>query len=90
MGIDAYSVAQEHSIVHDLWWHQEPDILVMLDVSLDEIRRRKSNPAWPKWIFDVQSERLNHARQNAWLTLDTDTMSANEIADSIRQAIDVQ
>lgn len=86
-GYDAYSVAQEHSIISDLWAHQEPDVVVHLDVSLAEIRRRKRNPRWPEWIFDEQVRRLESARANATLVLDTDDVSAERIADEVHRYI---
>jgi deoxyadenosine/deoxycytidine kinase len=71
-GFEAYSVAQEHSSVHDLWNHQQPDFVLYLDVSLEEMRRRRDNPDWPEWIFEKQSQRLRHAREHAALVIDTD------------------
>ena len=71
MGFEAYSVAQEHSAVADLWNHQLPDYLVFLDVSLDEVRKRRDNPRWPGWIYDLQTARLAPARDRANLVVDT-------------------
>ena len=87
-GLNAYSVAQEHSIVHDLWEHQQPDILVFLDVSLQELRRRKSNPDWPAWIFDVQNQRLEHAREHADIVINTDDEPADVVVVGITRFLD--
>lgn len=87
-GLDAYAVAQEHSIVHDLWEHQQPDVLVFLDVSLDELRRRKVNPNWPEWIFDAQNQRLEHAREHADIVIDTDNEPADAVVAEITRRLD--
>ncbi|MBA2452674.1 MAG: hypothetical protein H0V47_05850 [Chloroflexia bacterium] len=87
-GLDSYSVAQEHSIVHDLWKHQQPDMLVFLDVSLEELRRRKANPDWPEWIFDAQNQRLEHARDHADIVIDTDNAAAEAVAATIARFLD--
>lgn len=78
-GYDAYSVAQEHSIVRDLWAHLEPDHVLFLDVSLDGIRRRKRNPRWPEWIYNEQERRLLNARENAAMVVDTDAHGVEEV-----------
>jgi hypothetical protein len=83
-GFDAYSVAQEHSAVHDLWAHLEPDRLLFLDVSLDVIRKRRRNPNWPDWIYESQEKRLADARNHAHLVIDTDDLSVDEV---VRQAV---
>ena len=86
-GIDAYSVAQEHSIINDLWQHQQPDVVVVLDVSLDTIRSRKENREWPEWIYAEQSKRLEHAREHADLIIDTDEVSAEDVASEVSRFV---
>lgn len=86
-GVDAYSVAQEHSMIGDLWRHQQPDIVAFLDVSLDAIRERKHNDVWPRWIYNEQSKRLTDARANADVVVDTDLEPAETIADNLAQYI---
>jgi hypothetical protein len=87
LGIDAFSVAQEHSIIGDLWRHRDPDLLVYLDVSLNTIRARRSNPDWPGWIYDHQLERLERARANASFIIDTNAKSPAEIVAELSGAI---
>lgn len=70
-GFDAAAVAQEHSIIGDLWNHHHPDKVIFLDVSLDAIRARRGNPSWPEWLYKLQSERLSAARARADLIVDT-------------------
>jgi hypothetical protein len=73
-GVDAYAVAQEHSIVAELWRHLEPDYLVYLETSLATIRRRRADSAWPEWIYDTQLQRLANARRNADVIVRTDDL----------------
>lgn len=87
-GLDAYSVAQEHSIVHDLWAHLQPDVVVVLEVSLEEIRARKANPDWPEWIYETQDQRLKHARENADVVIDTDRLPVESVVAEIVRAVD--
>ena len=86
-GYEAYSVAQEHSAVHDLWAHQQPDLVVFLDVSLGAIRERKGNHDWPEWIFEEQSQRLQHAREHADIVIDTDLESVEMVVECILRCI---
>jgi adenylate kinase len=69
-GIDAYVCAQEHSEIPTLWDHARPDFIVLLEVDLETIRKRRS-PNWPKPIFDMQRRRLLNARSAADLVIDT-------------------
>jgi hypothetical protein len=82
-GVDAYAVAQEHSQIRDLWNHQLPDALVLLDASLETVRLRRADPAWPAWIYAVQQERLADARAHADLVLATDHSDQQALADEI-------
>lgn len=86
-GVDAYAVAQEHSMVRDLWRHLQPDILVLLDASLATVRARRDDPNWPAWIYDTQQQRLAHARAHADLTLATDERDPESVADEIMRAL---
>lgn len=86
-GFDAYSVAQEHSIIRDLWRRREPDLVIFLDVSLDAIRARRGNPNWPEWIYDLQMERLEPARTNATVVVDTSVKSPAEILGDLEVVI---
>lgn len=85
-GFESYSVAQEHSEIRDLWAHLEPDRVLFLDVSLEVIRQRRDNPVWPEWIYAAQQERLEDARDNADLVVDTDNLTVDEV---VRQAVSV-
>jgi hypothetical protein len=78
-GVDARSVAQEHSIVSDLWNHGRPDLVVFLDVDLDNVRKRRANPNWPEWIYALQRERLTSARSRADVVVDTSTKTEDQV-----------
>lgn len=69
-GYDAHAVAQEHSAVRDLWSRKNPDALIALDVSLEEVRNRRS-PDWLEAVYERQHERLAAAYAAADLTIDT-------------------
>lgn len=86
-GHDAYVVSQEHSIVRNLWNHQQPQLVVLLDVDFDTVRRRRGG-SWPRWLFDLQQERLKHARQNADLVLNSSHLTVDEIVASITSLIE--
>jgi hypothetical protein len=87
-GYDAWAVAQEHSIIHELWRHQHPDRVVYLQTSLDAIRRRRNAPRWPEWIYTVQLQRLENARSNADLIVDTDALDLPGVVQQIVSALD--
>lgn len=74
-------------MIRDLWRHQQPDVVVYLDVSLDAIRERKQNPDWPRWIYNEQSKRLMDARANAEVVVDTDLEPADVIADNLLEYV---
>lgn len=83
-GFDAWAVAQEHSAIAALWRRQAPDVLIYLDVSLESIRARRGDPQWPRWIYDLQTERLSDALQHADVVVATDDLSSVAVA---RQAL---
>lgn len=88
-GIDAYDVAQEHSVIADLWRHQFPDFLVVLTVDLETVRERRG-PEWPGWIFDLQIERLADARQHASIVVSNQDSPADATVRQIVEAINDQ
>lgn len=73
-GYDAYAVAQEHSAISWLWRHAEPEVLIYLDVPLATVRERRGEE-WPQAVYDAQEVRLQEARVNADLLLNTQTES---------------
>lgn len=69
-GYDARVVAQEHSIIRDLWQKRDPDVIVALDLDLATLRARRS-PTWSAEIFALQHERLKEAFAAADLIINT-------------------
>ncbi|MBL8062982.1 MAG: hypothetical protein JNK32_08195 [Anaerolineales bacterium] len=67
-------IAQEHSYAQKMWQIiTKPDILIYLECSFENsTQRRKLN--WVPADHEEQLRRLAHARQNADLTIDTNTL----------------
>lgn len=84
--VDAYAVAQEHSVVRDLWNHLQPDRVVYLQASLETVRLRRG-PGWPDWIYELQRERLADARAHAAVTVDTGESDVDQTVRRIVTAI---
>lgn len=84
-GYDAYVVAQEHSIVRDLWNRRDPDIVVALDIELEVLRQRRS-PTWSAAIYALQRERLGPAFAAAHLRIDT---GVHDIDTALRMTLDL-
>lgn len=83
-GYDAYAVAQEHSIIRDLWAKREPDVVIALDLDLEVVRRRRS-PTWSADIYAKQHERLQPAFDAADLFIDT---GEHDIDAALRMTLD--
>ena len=69
-GYDARVVAQEHSIIRDLWQKRGPDVVVALDLDLATLRERRS-PTWSADIFALQHQRLREAFAAADMVINT-------------------
>jgi hypothetical protein len=82
LGIEVYNIAQEHSGIRKLWQKRNPDVLVMLDVTLPVIRRRRDVP-WGEERLVAQRERLRDARANADLYIQTDSLSRDEVVEQV-------
>jgi len=85
-GHEAYVVSQEHSIITELWRHLDPEYLVLLEADFEVVRQRRGG-TWPRWLFDLQQERLRHAREHADLILDTGTLSIEQSLQAIEAAV---
>jgi broad-specificity NMP kinase len=86
LGIDAYHVAQEHSLIQKLWNHRQPDILVVLDAELTVIRQRRM-VSWGEERLVVQRARLGDACKHADLYIHTDNLSREEIVKNVLERI---
>lgn len=87
-GYEVRQIAQEHSYVKDMWRKiAKPDVLIYLDVSFpNTILRRQLN--WQREEYEVQVNRLEHARLHADLYLDTDQYSIEEATIILRQFLE--
>jgi cytidylate kinase len=78
-GFQCRHIAQEHSYVPTMWKRiTNPDLLIYLNSSFEvSTQRRKLN--WNEAEYQEQLRRLDHARQHADLTIETDDLSPVEV-----------
>ncbi len=82
-GWRARAVAQEHSFVPDMWRRlTNPRVLVFLDASWEETRRRKAL-RWTRADYAAQQKRLAHARAHADLYVFTDGLTPEDVVERI-------
>lgn len=82
-GIHAREIAQEHSYAPAMWQRlTQPDVLIYLDVSAEEARRRQRTVASDS-LWEKQHRRLRHAYAHADLYLDTDELTPEEILERV-------
>ena len=81
LGYDAFSAAQDHSYVPDMWQRlNPPDVLIYLDLTLEAVRQRgRTGTGWDQAYLDEQHHRLRHARAHCDLYLPTDDLSEEEV-----------
>ena len=80
-GISAKHIAQEHSYVPDMWKRlTNPDVLIYLDVSYPLTLKRR-NLSWSEEEYKEQLSRLEHAKVNASLYINTDNLTIDEVLD---------
>ena len=77
-GYNAKSVAQEHSLVPDLFLHARPDIVIYLEASDATVAVRK-NTGWEPHLLRQQRDRLKLARERADIRLVTDALSPAQL-----------
>ena len=81
-------IAQEHSYVPDMWKRlTNPDVLIYLDVSypITKIRRKLT---WTENEYMIQVNRLQNARENADLYINTDHTTPNEVLELVLAFLD--
>lgn len=78
-GYNAHHIAQEHSLVPEMWQIiTMPDLLIYLDVSYEQcIARKPINLTRAE--FEEEVRRLHHARQHANLYIHTDQLTAEQV-----------
>lgn len=81
LGYDAYTAAQDHSYVPDMWQRlNPPDLLVYLDVTLEAAwQRGRSGAGWDQEYLDEQHHRLRHARVHCDLYVPTSDLSQEDV-----------
>jgi hypothetical protein len=57
--------------------------VVALEVDLETIRSRRSEAAWPEWLYETQQRRLSQARDAAAMLIDAATTPAPEVLDRV-------
>lgn len=78
-GFHCRHIAQEHSYVPDMWQRlTKPDLLLYLSVSYEKTLERR-NLNWTIHEYQVQLDRLSHARTHADIIIDTETLEVNEV-----------
>jgi ABC-type cobalamin/Fe3+-siderophores transport system ATPase subunit len=73
-------IAQEHSYVKDMWKRiSNPDVLIFLQASFPVCTARR-HLNWNEADFAEQQRRLSYALAHADLTVDTDALMPDEVA----------
>lgn len=78
LGFEAFSVAQEHSYVRELWRAKNPEVVVYLDANLSTIRRR-GHATFTRLLLEEERKRLAWARQKADLYIKTDRLTPDQV-----------
>lgn len=82
-GLTVRHIAQEHSYVPNMWKKiSNPDVLVFLDVEFETTLKR-SSLAWNKQEYQTQLERLENAKENADLIIQTDDLTPQQITEIV-------
>lgn len=81
-GITARAVAQEHSMISNLYQRSGPGIVVVLVANWGTVHRRR-RLAWERDFYRTEWNRLARARQDAKLILHTDALTREEVVAAI-------
>lgn len=87
-GLEAYTVAQEHSEVSDFFGRRHPDVVVYLDVGCRVLRKRRRLSSGPGFLAR-QRKRLARARLEADIYILTDDLEESEVYDQVMLALDL-
>lgn len=86
-GYAARAVAQEHSVIPELWRHAgRPGALILLEAQRSTIIQRRGAD-FPGWLLDLQYQRLASARKHADLSIVTDGKSAEEVVSLVLEHV---
>lgn len=84
LGYQARSCCQEHSDVPAMWQRIAPARwLILLDVTLEEMRARVPRSDWSESLLRRERQRLAHARQHADLVIMTDGLTPAEVLEQV-------
>jgi ABC-type glutathione transport system ATPase component len=82
-GWSARAIAQEHSYVPDMWQRlTRPALLVFLQAS-HPVGGKRRQMDWTEAEWQEQQRRLSHARQHAHFYLETDSLSIEQVLQSV-------
>ncbi len=81
-GITARAVAQEHSMISNLYQRSGPGLVVVLVASWGTVHRRR-RLAWDRDFYRIEWNRLTRARQDAKLILHTDSLTREAVVAAI-------
>lgn len=80
-------IAQEHSYVKDMWKRiTNPGLLIYLDVTYENTILRK-HLNWTRAEYEEQLRRLEHARRNADMIVDTNILTETQVAQIVLEFI---
>ncbi|MDQ4075418.1 MAG: hypothetical protein M3220_04135 [Chloroflexota bacterium] len=85
-GLDVRMPAQEHSGVPDMWQKLlHPDYLIALDAPNDVLRERRPGVDLTDEVLAEERRRLAHAFAHADLTINTSTLSVEEVVKQVME-----
>jgi hypothetical protein len=87
LGYDAHPVAQEHSLVQELFLRTEPDAVIYLEAEDATVAERKQTSWQPSQLAE-QRRRLKLARQRADIRLHTDGLAPPELLEKARRELE--
>jgi deoxyadenosine/deoxycytidine kinase len=87
LGYEAINIPQEHSVTRRFWRHLKPDFLIYLSCTLPIARARRPIE-WGQERLNEQWEVLAEAKAHAHLVVDTDSLTADEVAALALKSID--
>ncbi len=84
LGFKVRQPTQEHAYVLDKWQRfSQPDILIYLDITYEEARRRRPHIDGGPQRLAEQHRRLSHARQHTDFYLDTSNLTPGEVQTAV-------
>ena len=87
LGVAAHQIAQEHSHVADMWRRvARPARLVFLDASFATCTERKRFD-WPAADYLEQQRRLEHARRECDVFIQTDGLTPQAVVEQVVRAL---